>query len=71
MVNKYKPFLVICGKKKEKVLKIVNEFKKLNDNVYGVWVDLSKKNGGKEMYDAIKKHIHTVDILINNAISLK
>ena len=68
MVNKYKPFLVICGKKKEKVLKIVNEFKKLNDNVYGVWVDLSKKNGGKEMYDAIKKHIHTVDILINNAI---
>lgn len=68
MVNKYKPFLVICGKKKEKVLKIVNEFKKLNDNVYGVWVDLSKKNGGKEMYSAIKKHIHTVDILINNAI---
>ena len=68
MVNKYKPFLVICGKKKEKVLKIVNEFKKLNDNVYGIWVDLSKKNGGKEMYSAIKKHIHTVDILINNAI---
>ena len=68
MVNKYKPFLVICGKKKEKVLKIVNDFKKLNDNVYGVWVDLSKKNGGKEMYDAIKKHINTVDILINNAI---
>jgi len=68
MVNKYKPFLVICGKKKEKVLKIVNDFKKLNDNVYGVWVDLSKKNGGKEMFDAIKKHIHTIDILINNAI---
>ena len=68
MVNKYKPFLVICGKKKEKVLKIVNDFKKLNENVYGVWVDLSKKNGGKEMYDAIKKHINTVDILINNAI---
>jgi len=68
MVNKYKPFLVICGKKKEKVLKIVNDFKKLNENVYGVWVDLSKKNGGKEMYDAIKKHIHTIDILINNAI---
>ena len=68
MVNKYKPFLVICGKKKEKVLKIVNDFKKINDNVYGVWVDLSKKNGGKEMYDAIKKHINTIDILINNAI---
>jgi len=68
MVNKYKPFLVICGKKKEKVLKIVNDFKKFNDNVYGVWVDLSKKNGGKEMYDEIKKHIHTIDILINNAI---
>ena len=68
MVNKYKPFLVICGKKKEKVLKIVNDFKKLNENVYGVWVDLAKKNGGKEMYEAIKKHINTVDILINNAI---
>ena len=71
MVNKYKPFLVICGKKKHKVQKIVTEFKKLNENVYGVWVDLSKKNGGKKMFDAIKKHINTIDILINNAIITK
>ena len=67
MVNKYKPFLVICGKKKQKVIKIVNELKKYNDNVYGVWIDLSSKNGGTKMYDAIKQHINTVDILINNA----
>lgn len=71
MVNKYKPFLVICGRKKQKVIKIVTELKKYNDNVYGVWVDLSKKNGGKTMFDAIKTHINTVDILINNAIISK
>ena len=68
MLNKYKPFLVICGKKKEKVLNIVEDFKKLNPNVYGVWVDLSQPNGGKKMYDEIKKNINSVDILINNAI---
>ena len=33
-----------------------------------MWVDLSLKGGGKKMYDAIKKHINSVDILINNAI---
>lgn len=71
MVNKYKPFLVICGRKKHKVIKIVNELKKYNENVYGVWVDLSKKNGGKTMFEAIKNHINTVDILINNAIISK
>ena len=71
MVNKYKPFLVICGRKKHKVIKIVTELKKYNDNVYGVWVDLSKKNGGKTMFEAIKTHINTVDILINNAIISK
>ena len=68
MLNKHKPFLVICGKKKKKVLKIVDEFKKHNENVYGVWVDLSKPNSGKKMYDEILKHIRNVDILINNAI---
>jgi histidinol-phosphate aminotransferase len=68
MLNKYKPFLVICGRKKDKVEKIVTTLKKYNENVYGVWVDLSEKDGGKKMYDAIKKHINTVDILINNAI---
>ena len=68
MLNKYKPFLVICGKKKEKVKKIVEDFKKLNPNVYGIWVDLSQPNGGKKMYDEIKKNINSVDILINNAI---
>ena len=68
MVNKYKPFLVICGKKKNKVIKIVDELKKYNENVYGVWIDLSKKNGGKKMFEAIKNHINTIDILINNAI---
>ena len=71
MLNKYKPFLVICGKKKVKVEKIVIELKKYNENVYGVWVDLSEKDGGKKMYNAIKKHINTVDILINNAIISK
>ena len=68
MLNNYKPFLVICGRKKEKVLKIVEDFKKLNPNVYGIWVDLSKPNGGKKMYDEIKRNINSVDILINNAI---
>ena len=71
MLNKYKPFLVICGRKKDKVEKIVTILKKYNENVYGVWVDLSEKDGGKKMYDAIKKHINTVDILINNAIISK
>jgi histidinol-phosphate aminotransferase len=71
MLNKYKPFLVICGRKKEKVEKIVTDLKKYNENVYGVWVDLSEKDGGKKMYNAIKKHINTVDILINNAIISK
>jgi histidinol-phosphate aminotransferase len=71
MLNKYKPYLVICGRKSEKVQKIVNNLKKYNENVYGVSVDLSKKDGGKKMYDAIKKHINTVDILINNAIISK
>ena len=69
MLNKYKPFLVICGKKKEKVKKIVEDFKKLNPNVsFGMRVDLSQPNGGKKMYDEIKKNINSVDILINNAI---
>jgi len=71
MLNKYKPFLVICGRKKEKVEKIVNNLKKYNKNVYGVWVDLSDKDAGKEMYKSITKHIHTIDILINNAIISK
>ena len=68
MLNKYKPFLVICGRKKNKVQNIVKDFKKLNPNVYGIWVDLSKPNGGKKIYDEIKKNISSVDILINNAI---
>jgi histidinol-phosphate aminotransferase len=68
MVNKYKPYLVICGRKKKKVIKIVEELKKYNENVYGVWDDLSKKDGGNNVYKSIKKHINTVDILINNAI---
>ena len=55
MLNKYKPFLVICGKKKEKVLNIVEDFKKLNPNVYGIWVDLIKTKWWKKMYDEIKK----------------
>jgi histidinol-phosphate/aromatic aminotransferase/cobyric acid decarboxylase-like protein/short-subunit dehydrogenase len=71
MLNKYKPFLVICGRKKVKVEKIVTDLKKYNENVYGVWVDLSEKDGGNKMYNAIKKHINTVDILINNAIISK
>jgi len=71
MLNKYKPFLVICGRKKPKVEKIVTDLKKYNENVYGIWVDLSEKDGGKKMYNAIKKHINTVDILINNAIISK
>jgi len=68
MVNKYKPFLVICGKKKHKVIKIVSELKKYNDNVYGVWIDLSVEKGGQKMFNAIREHINTIDILINNAI---
>ena len=32
MLNKYRPFLVICGRKKEKVQKIVEDFKKDKSN---------------------------------------
>jgi len=37
MVNKYKPFLVICGKKKKKNNNIVNELKKYKKNKLGVY----------------------------------
>ena len=56
------------GKKKKKVLKIVDEFKKNNPNVYGISVDLSKKNGPIKLFDEIYKKVKTVDILINNAV---
>ena len=71
MLNFHKPTLVICGKKKNKVNKIVEEFKKFNPNVYGIAVDLSKKKGPAELYNKIFKKIHSVDILINNAIITK
>ena len=68
MINLHKPILIICGKKKDKVKKIVEEFKKINPNVHGIAVDLSKKNGPNKLYDQIFKKLNTVDILINNAI---
>ena len=68
MVNRHQPFLVICGKKKKKVLKIVEELKSENPNVYGIYVDLSKKNGPIKLFEEIYKKVNTVDILINNAV---
>lgn len=68
MINFHKPTLIICGKKRDKVNKVVEEFKKFNPNVHGIAVDLSKKKGPEKLYDKIFKLIHSVDILINNAI---
>ena len=68
LVNRHQPFLVICGKKKKKVLKVVEELKSENPNVYGIYVDLSKKNGPIKLFEEIYKKVNTVDILINNAV---
>lgn len=71
MINFHKPILVICGKKPDKVRDVVSEFKKFNQNVYGIAMDLSKKDGAKKLHDEIFKKVKSVDILINNAIIKK
>jgi histidinol-phosphate aminotransferase len=71
MINFHKPILVICGKKKQKVLEVVGEFKKFNPNVHGIAMDLSTKDGAKKLHDEIFKKVKSVDILINNAIIKK
>ena len=69
MLNKYKPTLIICGRTKTKVDKVVEELKEHNEYVYGLAVDLSKKNGAKKLYKQIFELVYRVDILINNAVT--
>ena len=49
MLNKYNPFFSVIWKKKDKVQKITKDFKKVNPNVYGIRVDLSKPDGEKNV----------------------
>ena len=71
MLNKYKPILIISGKKEEKVKKIVDDFKKFNPNVHGIAIDLSNNDGVDKLYKKVFKIVHSIDILINNASTSK
>ena len=68
MLNKYKPTLVVCGKKETKVQKLVEELKKTNNDVYGIGEDMSTPEGPGLVFKKIKDMVHKVDILINNCI---
>lgn len=67
MINSHKPFLVVTGRDKKKVDKLIEELSKTNESVKGIHVDLSKKGGPKKLFEYVKKHHSKLDILINAA----
>lgn len=67
MLNAHNPFLIVTGRDKIKVEKLIKELSKTNESVKGIHVDFSQKNGPQKLFDYVKKEHSKLDILINAA----
>lgn len=70
-VSKYNCPIYITGRKKEKVEKIGEELKKLNNNVYYSHSDLTKSKGIEKLLKNVYKTMGVPTILINCALISK
>jgi len=68
---KYNCKIVINGRNKKSVNKVVKELEKTSDNILGIPGDISIEKDVDRIFDKTIEHFKTIDILINNAAIIK